>query len=287
MYDCSIIIIMFVVKGLMVMKEFLEQYIGATPAAVVERLLPALVVLIVCGIVIKIVKKLVRKIIVKSKLRKGLYTFVEKTISVILYFVTFLIIADMLNIPITSLLAMFSVVGLAASLAVQDTLSNLASGVVILATHPFKTGDYVDVSNVSGTVKEINFTHTVLTTIDERVIRVPNKDVAGATIVNYSENFYRRVCIDFDVSYNANTKRVLSIIDEVIHSTPHILTDRDIFNRVTAYKDSSIKYTVRVWTENKYYWDVYFDLLDKIKERFDEAGIEIPYNQLDVHVHNV
>ena len=102
---------------------------------------------------------------------------------------TFLIIADMLNIPITSLLAMFSVVGLAASLAVQDTLSNLASGVVILATHPFKTGDYVDVSNVSGTVKEINFTHTVLTTIDERVIRVPNKDVAGATIVNYSENF--------------------------------------------------------------------------------------------------
>lgn len=229
MYDCSIIIIMFVVKGLMVMKEFLEQYIGATPAAVVERLLPALVVLIVSGIVIKFVKKLVRKLIVKSKLRKGLYTFVEKTISVILYFVTFLIIADMLNIPITSLLAMFSVVGLAASLAVQDTLSNLASGVVILATHPFKTGDYVDVSNVSGTVKEINFTHTVLTTIDERVIRVPNKDVAGATIVNYSENFYRRVCIDFDVSYNANTKRVLSIMDEVIHSTPHILTDRDIF----------------------------------------------------------
>ena len=198
------------------MKEFLEQYIGATPAAVVERLLPALVVLIVSGIVIKFVKKLVRKLIVKSKLRKGLYTFVEKTISVILYFVTFLIIADMLNIPITSLLAMFSVVGLAASLAVQDTLSNLASGVVILATHPFKTGDYVDVSNVSGTVKEINFTHTVLTTIDERVIRVPNKDVAGATIVNYSENFYRRVCIDFDVSYNANTKRVLSIMDEII-----------------------------------------------------------------------
>ena len=268
------------------MKEFLEQYVGATPAAVIDKLLPVLIVLIICGIAIKIIKRLVRRIIKKSKLRKGLYTFVEKTISVILYSVTILIVADMLDIPITSLLATFSVVGLAASLAVQDTLSNLASGVVILATHPFKTGDYVDVSNVSGTVKEINFNHTVLTTIDERVIRVPNKDVAGATIVNYSENIYRKVCIDFDVSYNANAKKVLSAIDEVIHSTPHILTDREIFNKITEYKDSSIKYTIRVWTENKYYWDVYFDLLSKVKEKFDEEGIEIPYNQLDVHVHN-
>ena len=269
------------------MHEWLETYIGKTPAAFVSGAIPIIVVILVCLAVIKLVMKFVRKAIEKSKLEKGLHTFVEKTISIILYFIAVLIVADMINIPISSLLATFSVVGLAASLAVQDTLSNLASGVVVLMTHPFKTGDWVDVSNVSGTVKEINFTHTVLTTIDNKVIRVPNKDVVGATIVNYSESKYRRVCMSFDVSYKNETKKVLEVMKSVIDETAHIIKDREIFIKVTAYKDSSVEYTLRVWTKNEKYWDVYFGLLNDMKLAFDNNGIEIPYNQLDVHVHNV
>lgn len=269
------------------MEEWLAQYIGNAPAELVGKFLPSIITTIVCLLVIKILMKIVRRSIEKSRLEKGLHTFVEKTIKVILYFIAVLIVADMLSIPVSSLLATFSVVGLAASLAVQDTLSNLASGVVVLVTHPFKTGDYVDVSNVSGTVKEITFTHTVLTTLDNKVIRVPNKDVVGATIVDYSENRYRRVCLSFDVSYNANTGKVIEVIGKVIEETPNILKDREIFNKVTAYKDSAIEYTIRVWVENSKYWDVYYDLLKNVKAEFDKNNISIPFNQLDVHIHNV
>ena len=268
------------------MREWLEQYIGKAPTDIIARFAPPLITIIVCLIVIKLVMKVVRRGIEKSKLEKGLHTFVEKTISVVLYFIAVLIVADMLNIPITSLLAAFSVVGLAASLAIQDTLSNLTSGVVVLMTHPFKTGDFVDVSNVSGTVKEINFTHTVLNTIDNKVIRVPNKDVVGATIVNYSENKYRRIFLTFDISYDAETKEVIKTMNDAINRTSHIIKDREIFVRVTAYKDSSIEYSVRVWTKNEHYWDVYFDLLQNVKEELDKNEISIPYNQLDVHVIN-
>ncbi len=267
--------------------EPLEPYLGKTTTDFLAKIVPPAIMLMVCLIIIKMLMKVVRNGIEKSKLDKGLHKFVEKTVVVILYAIMILIVADMLGIPTNSLLSTFNVIGLAASLAAQDVLSNIASGIVVLVTHPFKTGDYVDVSNVSGTVKEITFTHTVLTTIDNKIIRVPNKDVVNATITDYSENKYRRVCISFGVSYDTETKLVTSVIAGAIDQTPHILKDREIFNRVTAYKDSCIEHTIKVWTKNEHYWDVYYDLLDKVKEAFDNNGIQIPYNQLDVHVHNV
>lgn len=267
------------------MVDFLEQYVGKANAEMIDKFLPPLVTFIVCVIIIKLIMKFVRQIINKSKLRKGLHTFVEKTISIVLHSIMVLIIADMLNIPITSLLAAFSVVGLAASLAVQDVLSNLVSGVVVLATHPFKTGDWVDVADVSGTIKEVNFNHTVITTLDNKVIRVPNKEVVSATIVNYTENKYRRLCMSFDVSYNAPTKKVLDVLTLLVNEAPYVIRDKEVFVKISAYKDSSIEYTIRVWTLTQDYWDLHFYLLEKVKELFDENGIEIPYNQLDVHVH--
>lgn len=266
------------------MEEWLEQYVGKTPAELITNALPIIITIIVCLIVIKVINRIVKKAIEKSKLRKGLHKFVEKTISIILYFIAILIVADMMNVPVTSLLATFSVVGLAASLAVQDILSNLAGGITVLATHPFKTGDYVDVSDVSGTVKEVTFTYTVLSTPDNKIIRVPNKDVVGATIVNYSESSERRLELVFNVSYNAKTKEVIDVIKGVVDATPKILKNKDIFIRPTAYKDSGVNYTLRVWVKNKDYWDVYFDLFENVKYAFDDAGIEIPYNQLDVHI---
>lgn len=230
--------------------------------------------------------KFVRKVIKKSKLRGGLHKFVERTIKIVLYFIMILIVADMLNIPITSLLATFSVVGLAASLAVQDTLANLASGVVVIATHPFKTGDWVDIGSVSGTIKEVTFNHTVITTLDNKVVRVPNKEVVSATITNYSENIDRRLAISFDVSYRNDVQKVLDTLKHLVENAPYVIKDREVFIKLTNYKESSIEYTVRVWTENAHYWDLRFYLLEEVKKEFDKNGIEIPYNQLDVHLQN-
>ena len=269
------------------MVDFLEPYVGKTSAELINTVFPPLIMFIIGIIVIKTIMKIVVRAIGKSKIRKGLHKFITRTIKTVLYCILILIIADMLNIPVTSLLATFSVVGLAASLAIQDTLSNLASGVMVIATHPFQTGDWVDVANVSGTVKEVTFNHTVITTLDNKVIRVPNKDVVGATIVNYSENKERRLCLSFDVSYDAPTKKVLTVLREMVDNAPHILKNKEIFVKLTAYKDSSIEYTIRVWVKNEEYWDLNFYLLEKVREVFEENGIEIPYNQLDVHVHNV
>jgi small conductance mechanosensitive channel len=236
---------------------------------------------------VKVIMKIVQKGIKKSKLEKGLHTFVLKTVKIILYFIAILIIADMMGIPISSLLATFSIVGVAASLAIQDTLSNIASGITILATNPFRVENYVDAGGVAGTVKEINLTHTVLKTPDNKVIHVPNKQMVNSTVTNFSQMPKRRVDITFNLDYKANGDRIKEIMREAINKHELILKNEEIFVRTTAYGASGIDYTLRVWTKSADYWTVYFDLLEGLKKDFDNEGIQIPYNQLDVHVHNV
>lgn len=269
------------------MKDFFEQYFKIDIIEVIKQIVPIIFVLIVCLLAIKVIMKIIKRLIQNSKLEKSLHTFIETTVKVVLYFIVVLIIADMLSIPITSLLATFSVVGLAASLAIQDALANLASGVMILATHPFKCGDYVEGAGTAGTVKDINFTHTVLLTPDNKKIHVPNNQIVNAVIINYSEQKNRRVDLTFNLSYAADSIKIKEIMHNAINSHPKILKNEPIFVRTTAYKESGIDYTLRIWTKSEDYWDVYFDLLEEIKEELDKNKIEIPYNQLDVHITKV
>lgn len=269
------------------MVEFFEQYFQIDIIEVIKQIMPIVLVLIVCLLAIKVIMKIIKRLIQNSKLEKSLHTFIEKTVKVVLYFIVVLIIADMLNIPITSLLATFSVVGLAASLAIQDALANLASGIMILATHPFKCGDYVEGAGTAGTVKDINFTHTVLLTPDNKKIHVPNNQIINAVIINYSEQKNRRVDLTFNLAYSADAKKIKEIMYKEIEAHPKVLKSEPIFVRTTGYKESGIDYTLRVWSKSSDYWDVYFDLLESIKEELDRNKIEIPYNQLDVHISNV
>ena len=268
------------------MVEYLKVNFGLDVVNLISMAIPVIVTFIVCLISIKVIMKFVNKILKKAPLEKALTSFLEKVIKFVLYFIVILIIADMLSIPVTSLLATFSVVGLAASLAIQDALGNLASGVMILATKPFKSGDYIEGGAVSGTVSDINFSHTLLVTPDNKQIHVPNKEIINSTIINYSEQQFRRVDIAFDIDYTADSKKVKEIMNKAIEKHPKILQDRPIFVRTTAYKDSAIQYTLRVWVNSCDYWEVYFDLLEGIKEMFDENDINIPYNKLDVHIIN-
>ena len=268
------------------MNELIEKLFGTDYLKIIGNAIPVILAMIVTIIVIRIIMKFIKKIIAKSKLDKGLHSLIERTIRIILYFVAILIIADMMGIPISSLLATFSIVGLAASLAIQDTLSNLASGITILATHPFRIGNFVEAGGISGSVMEISFTHTVLKTPDNKVIRIPNKQVVDAIIINYSEMPKRRVDLTFNLAYSADSEKIKEIMKKAAEKNEFVLKDEDIFVRTTAYGASGIDYTLRVWTEGKNYWTVYFDLLEGIKKDFDKAGIEIPFNQLDVHVIN-
>ena len=269
------------------MSELIKKLFDTDFMKIIGGLIPIALTVIISLIAIKIIMKLVVKGIEKSKIEKGLHSFIEKTLKVILYFIAVLIIADMLGIPVSSLLATFSIVGLAASLAIQDTLSNIASGITIIATHPFKVGNYIDLAGTAGTVKDINFTHIILQTPDNRIIHIPNKQVVDATIVNYSEMPKRRVDITFNLSYSADSEKIKEIMRKAIEKHDLILKDEEIFIKTTAYQSSGIDYTLRVWVKATDYWTVYFDLLEGLKKDFDAAGIEIPFNQLDVNVHNV
>lgn len=268
------------------MQEYLKTTFGLDIPHLISMAVPVLVTFLVCLVSIKVIMKFVKRLLKRAPLEKNLTSFLEKVIKFILYFIVILIIADMVSIPITSLLATFSVVGLAASLAIQDALGNLASGVMILATKPFKNGDYIEGGSVSGTVSEINFSHTLLVTPDNKQIHVPNKEIINSTIINYSEQQFRRVDISFDIEYTADSKKVKHIMNQALEKHPKVLKDRPIFVRTTAYKDSAIEYTLRVWVNSCDYWEVYFDLLEGIKEKFDENDINIPYNKLDVHIVN-
>lgn len=269
------------------MSEIFEDLFGMKFMELIGDVIPIVLVVVICLAVIKVLTKFINKGIEKSKMDKSLHTFVEKTVKIVLYFIAVLVVADMMGIPVSSLLATFSIVGLAASLAIQDTLSNIASGVTILATHPFRIDNYVDIAGTSGSVKEINFTHTILKTADNKLIHIPNKEVVNAVITNFSEMEKRRVDLTFNLAYNADGEKIKEIMRKAIDKHELILKDEDIFVRTTAYQASGIDYTLRVWTKAGDYWTVYFDLLEGLKKDFDAAGIEIPYNQLDVHVHNV
>lgn len=176
-------------------------------------------------------------------------------------------------------------VGLAASLAVQDSLSNLASGIMILVTKPFKIGDYVEADGVTGTVMMTGLIHTRIKAIDNKVIYVPNSKIIAAKIVNYTSQEKRRVDIEISASYDAPIEKVRKALLEAVENTDMFLDDPEKpFAAVLSYDDSSIKYVVRAWVETPKYWDAHFALMERIKTEFDNAGIEMTYNHLNVHL---
>ena len=244
----------------------LEKLFGTDLMGLIGDIIPILLVIVISLIVVKALTKLTVKIVEKSKIEKTLHIFVEKVISIILYFIAILIITDMMGIPVTSLLATFSIVGLAASLAIQDTLANLASGVTILATHPFKVDNFIDIGGISGTVMSINLTNTELKTPDNKIIYIPNKQIVSSTIINYSEMPNRRVDLTFNLAYSADGEKIKEIINKAIQKHELILKDEPIFVRTTGYQASGIDYTLRVWAKSGDYWTVYFDLLEGIKK---------------------
>ena len=182
---------------------------------------------------------------------------------------------------ITALIASF---GVCFGLAVNGALSNIAGGVLILVTRPFKVDDYIEAQGVSGTVEDIHMVCTKIRTGDNKVVYVPNGTLANGNIINYSEKDTRRVDMVFSVDYSSDTALAEKLITELLEKHELVLKDPAFFVRVTAHSDSSIDITARAWVKSSDYWTVYYDMLGNVKSAFDANNIEIPYNILDVHI---
>lgn len=186
------------------------------------------------------------------------------------------------GVEMTTFVAVIGAAGLAIGLALQGSLSNLAGGVLIIALRPFRVGDYVEGSGQSGTVTEIGLFYTHLTTPDNKAVIIPNASIANSSLVNYGIFPTRRVDLDFSVAYNSSIKLVKQVILDVVERNPMILNDPEPFIRLAKHGASSLDFKLRVWVNSPDYWDVYFTLLEDVKEAFDLAGIEIPYPHMVV-----
>ncbi len=265
-------------------EETLQTVTGFFSDLNLQKILTIVLLFVGCMVVMKVILKVTDRAFLRLELEKSLHTFIHAALRVILWLITLCIVLDYVGVPMTSLVAVLGVIGLAVSLAIQGTLSNLAGGIQVLVSKPFKAGDYVEAGGVSGTVKEVGLAYTKLTTIDNKVISVPNGQISSEKIINYTTAQQRRVDLKFDASYDDDTDTVISVIQSVIGAHPKALFTPQPFVRVSAYKDSSIEYALRVWCATEDYWDLYYDLLEQVKKAFDRAGIEIPYGHLNVHL---
>ena len=250
----------------------------------VENLLSALVTLALCLAAARLAAKLAGRALDRTKLDRRIRDYVLRGLRFLLYTVTALIVAESLGIPASSLVALLSVFALAVSLAVQDVLSNVAGGLVLLFSKPFALGDYIESSDGEGTVFSIGLTHTVLDTYGGQRVMLPNSRLTAGKIVNYTARGVRRVDHAVSASYDDSAQAVRAACMRAVSRTPGVLDDPPPQVVVTAYGESSIEYHVRFWAPVDTYWDAYNISLEAIREAFLEDGVTMTYNHLNVHI---
>lgn len=248
-------------------------------------LVGAILILIIGWIVANWVQKRVRKLGQKSeKLDETLTTIFAKTAKVIIMVVVVIAVLQQFGVQTASLLAVVGAAGLAIGLAWQGTLSDIAAGIMILIMRPFKIGDAVEVAGTTGVVDEIGLVLTKMHTFDNVAMFMPNSDIWGAKIMNYATNDIRRVDMVFGFGYDDNMDRAMEIAREILEADERVLEDPAPQIAVSELGDSSVNIIVRPWTTKEDYWALKFDVTKRIKERYDEEGLSIPYPQRDVHL---
>ncbi|MBR5088896.1 MAG: mechanosensitive ion channel [Ruminiclostridium sp.] len=248
----------------------------------------AIIILVLGFFISKITLKFMGKALDKSKLDLTINHFVKSVVKIVLYVLLITIILTLLGVPTTSIIAVIGTAGVAISLSLQNSLSNLAGGFLILISKPFRVGDYISVSGVEGKVETINILYTKLRTLDNKAVFVPNGIASNAVLVNVTEADIRRVDRIFSISYDEDFRRAVEAIERALAKCGKIITDsvHKPFIRMCAHSASSIDIEVRVWCETPNYWDVYYDMIELVRLQFVEENIEIPYQQIDVHMKN-
>lgn len=265
------------------MDQFFNTIVGwATTTGI--KIIVALIVLFIS---FKLINFFAKKI-AKTCQKKGLDKTITKTLlyasKIALKCVVVVALIGYLGIDTSAITALIASFGVCIGLAVNGTVSNLAGGVLILVTRPFKVDDYIDAQGVSGTVVDIHITHTKLNTPDNKVVYLPNGALSNGNIINYSEKDIRRVDLEFSLAYSADTEKAKQIVSEVFAANKLILTDPAPFVRLGGKNDSGLTLTARAWVNNADYWTVYFDAFEAVKAAFDANGLEFSVKQLEVKI---
>lgn len=246
------------------------------------KLISAAILLVVCGVLIKLILKATDRMLGRSRLDKAVHPFIRTIVKLVLLFTAIMLIAGTLGVDTSSLLALLSVAGLAVSLALQNVLSNMASAVILLTTKPFQIGHFIEMGSVSGTVVKIGAICTDILTLNNQLVHVPNSEITGSTVTNYTASDKRRLEYRITASYDAPVEDVKAAL---LRAAEHPLRMQEMqpIARVNGYGESAIEYVLYLWIRPKDYMDVYYDVLENVKREFDAAGIEMTYPHINVH----
>ena len=254
---------------------------GYSLSHILSALLTLLVCLVAARLLLKLAKRLLHRV---QRLNDRLRQIILTALKVVLYLLTGIITAEALGLNTSSLTALVSVLTLGVTLAAEDILGNVAGGLVILSSHPFNIGDEIEVSGITGTVREITLNHTKLETADGHFIMQPNKELSSSRIVNYTALGRRRVVRRITASYDAPTDTVKAACMEAVAATPGTLEEPAPAVYLTDYGSSAIEYSVRCWTKAEDYWTAYFALNENLRTAFAAHGVEMTYDHLNVHM---
>ncbi|MBQ5405522.1 MAG: mechanosensitive ion channel [Oscillospiraceae bacterium] len=263
----------------------MDQVLEALGISSAGAVFSAALTMLVCLIAIKVVTNLLDKVLARNaKMDSNLRHYISSAARTLMWVLTVIIVANALGINTASLVALVSVAGVALSLSVQNIMSNLFSGITLLLTKPFAAGDFVEVAGKTGTIKTVGLFYTQLDTLDNVAVSIPNSDVTGSAVNNFSREPLRRVDRVFSASYQDATEDVKAAILDAVAKDERILADPAPFVRLLEYKNSTVDYVVRVWCKNADYWNVYFDLNENVRESFAARGVEFSYEHVNVHI---
>ena len=268
------------------MANFAIRWLETNGVTFGTKVLVALVVFFVGRILISWLVRAARMGMQRAEVDDTLESFLCNLLRMILLVVLIITVIGMLGVQTTSFIAVFGAAGLAVGLALQGSLSNFASGVLIVLFRPYRVGDFMEGAGISGSVEEVQILTTILKTGDNKKVIVPNSQIMDSIITNYSANDTRRVDLTIGVSYDDDLDKVRATIQALVDADERILKDPACTIAVAALADSSVNFTVRPWVKTADYWGVMFDLTEAIKKRFDEEGISFPFPQQDVHLYN-
>lgn len=265
------------------MEKILNE-LGNSASSFIINLLIALIIFVVGFRLIAWLEKSLKKEHKFSKLDPSVKSFVVSFVAIALKILLIVIALSIVGVPMASLVTIIGSCAVAIGLALQGGLSNIAGGLMILLFKPFKVGDFISVNGFEGYVKSITMFYTTITTIDNKIVQLPNGNLSNSNLVNYSANPTRRIDVDLSVSYDSNIKLVKKVVKEVIDNHELVLHEEDVIIRLKSHDASAITFTLRVWVKTEDYWDEYFNIMEDIKEAFDKNKITIPYPQVDVHL---
>ena len=248
------------------------------------KVIGALIIFLIGRWLAKIVSRWIEAALVKSRVDKTLAKFVKNLSQIVL--LVFVVMAALapLGVETTQFAVVVGAAGLAIGLALQGSLANFASGFLMIIFRPFKVGDFIEASGVKGTVKEIQIFNTIVNTPDNIRVIIPNAQITGGNILNYTTNGTRRIDLVIGVSYEDDLKKAKRVIEVVLAGDDRVLKDPNPTVAVYELGDSSVNFVVRPWVKSEDYWDAYFDITSKVKLALDENGITIPYPQQDIHL---